>query len=349
MRVTMKELAAALGVTQGTVSKALHDRPGISEGLRCRIKRKAEEMGYRVNRVAQTLSRHTLQIGVLLPEEWPDLYDEVADGIRDKVQNLQDYNVQIHIRTVPEGQYEQVLRTLAEYKLDGLLCSWFIDAEPDGRQTVRRILEEDRDIPVLLVVSDASKRQDDAFGIVASDSYLQGRLAAEYMRHLVPANAAVAVMTGQLAHTDHRRRVDGFRDTYCRDGRTVLPLIEAQDQPQVAEQKARALLTEHPELQGLYISTGNSEAVCRTVTQMGFGDRVHIICTDLFAGILPYMEEGGPVDALVYQDLYRQGRKAVRLLYDALSGGAPLPAHTSIVPQLLLRCNAAEVWRRRHT
>ena len=82
---------------------------------------------------------------------------------------------------------------------------------------------------------------------------------------------------------------------------------------------------------------------------MGFGDRVHIIGTDLFAGILPYMEEGGPVDALVYQDLYRQGRKAVRLLFDALSGGAPLPAHTSVVPQLLLRCNAAEVWQRRHT
>ena len=143
MRVTMKELAAALGVTQGTVSKALHDRPGISQELRRKIKQQAEDMGYRVNRVAQTLSRHTLQIGVLLPEAWPDLYDEVADGIRDEVQNLQDYNVQIHIRTVPEGQYEQVLRTLAEYKLDGLLCSAFNDAGPGIGQTVRQVLGEE--------------------------------------------------------------------------------------------------------------------------------------------------------------------------------------------------------------
>ena len=35
-----------LGVSRGTVSKALNDKPGVSEELRKKIKQKAVELGY---------------------------------------------------------------------------------------------------------------------------------------------------------------------------------------------------------------------------------------------------------------------------------------------------------------
>ena len=45
-RVTIKDLADALGVTKGTVSRALNDYPDISPATRKRVQRQADRMGY---------------------------------------------------------------------------------------------------------------------------------------------------------------------------------------------------------------------------------------------------------------------------------------------------------------
>ena len=52
--VTMSDIAAELGVSTVTVSKALGDKDGVSEELRQRIKQKANEMGYRLNYSSKT-------------------------------------------------------------------------------------------------------------------------------------------------------------------------------------------------------------------------------------------------------------------------------------------------------
>lgn len=44
--VKMADIAQIMGVSTVTVSKALSDQKGVSEELRARIKKKAEEMGY---------------------------------------------------------------------------------------------------------------------------------------------------------------------------------------------------------------------------------------------------------------------------------------------------------------
>lgn len=45
-RVTIGQLAAELGLTKGTVSRALNGYPDIAEATRLRVRRKAEEIGY---------------------------------------------------------------------------------------------------------------------------------------------------------------------------------------------------------------------------------------------------------------------------------------------------------------
>ncbi|MDE6738874.1 MAG: LacI family DNA-binding transcriptional regulator, partial [Lachnospiraceae bacterium] len=44
--VKMADIAKVMGVSTVTVSKALSDQKGVSEELRARIKKKAQEMGY---------------------------------------------------------------------------------------------------------------------------------------------------------------------------------------------------------------------------------------------------------------------------------------------------------------
>ncbi len=67
-RATILEVAAAAGVSPSTVSNALNDRGGVSAETAERIKRIADELGYRANPAASRLrSGRTGALGLVLP------------------------------------------------------------------------------------------------------------------------------------------------------------------------------------------------------------------------------------------------------------------------------------------
>ncbi len=54
--VTLLDIAEALGVSTGTVHRALHDHPGVNALTKRRVLGMAKSMGYRVNLAARYLS-----------------------------------------------------------------------------------------------------------------------------------------------------------------------------------------------------------------------------------------------------------------------------------------------------
>ena len=69
--VTMQDIADRLGVSKVTVSKALNNKEGVGEELRLKIKKTAEEMGYRYNSCAKSVKYGlTYNIGVISPEKF---------------------------------------------------------------------------------------------------------------------------------------------------------------------------------------------------------------------------------------------------------------------------------------
>ena len=67
---TMRDIGEALGVSAVTVSKALAGKPGMSDRMRARIRKKAEEMGYRYPDRDKVRPRPNLDIGILIPEHY---------------------------------------------------------------------------------------------------------------------------------------------------------------------------------------------------------------------------------------------------------------------------------------
>ena len=69
--VKMADIAQALGVSTVAVSKALSGQKGVSEDLRERIKKTAEEMGYRSPKVLRQVKyKSGFNIGVLICERY---------------------------------------------------------------------------------------------------------------------------------------------------------------------------------------------------------------------------------------------------------------------------------------
>lgn len=71
-RVTIADVADALGLTKGTVSRALNGYPDISDATRQRVRRKAEMMGYRPLAQAQAIrTGRSRAIGLVLQTDIP--------------------------------------------------------------------------------------------------------------------------------------------------------------------------------------------------------------------------------------------------------------------------------------
>ncbi|MGM0509103.1 MAG: LacI family DNA-binding transcriptional regulator [Fusobacteriota bacterium] len=67
MSCTIKDIMKEVGVSRGTVSKALNNKKGVSEDLRKKIKKAAKELGYIPNSMARRLStQKSNTIGVFL-------------------------------------------------------------------------------------------------------------------------------------------------------------------------------------------------------------------------------------------------------------------------------------------
>lgn len=66
-KITLKQLAEHLGLTQGTVSRAINNYPNIAEKTRKRVQEEAYRLGYRPNEIAQRLATGvTKTIGIML-------------------------------------------------------------------------------------------------------------------------------------------------------------------------------------------------------------------------------------------------------------------------------------------
>ena len=69
-RVTISDVADALGVAKGTVSRALNNYPDISESTRRRVQRTADAMGYRPLAQAQAIrTGRSRAIGLVLQND----------------------------------------------------------------------------------------------------------------------------------------------------------------------------------------------------------------------------------------------------------------------------------------
>jgi LacI family transcriptional regulator len=80
--ITIKDVADRLGVSHSTVSRALNDRQHISDGMKDKVRRAADELGYVVNASAQKLrSAQSNLIALIAPDAMAEMFSVVAKAL----------------------------------------------------------------------------------------------------------------------------------------------------------------------------------------------------------------------------------------------------------------------------
>jgi DNA-binding LacI/PurR family transcriptional regulator len=83
-QITIKDLAAKLGLATSTISRALNDHPDIKSDTKKLVNDFASKMGYEPNFMARNLkSKNSNQLGVIVPEIKHDFFSKAISGIEE--------------------------------------------------------------------------------------------------------------------------------------------------------------------------------------------------------------------------------------------------------------------------
>lgn len=333
----IRDIAEALGISIGTVDRALHGRTGVSPRTKARVLRMAEQLGYKPNIAARSLKlNRRVRIAAVLPCEIAAFFDPLRRGIQaaaDEVVGLQLALDFIDYPRLGSGDV-MALESVASKKYDGILFTPGRPRELAG--VIRRIIGQG--IPMLCVASDAPDTG--RLSSVSVDAYISGSLAAELLSYRLQTSSRVATITGDLATFDHAEKLRGFAATLAMlaPHLTLLPVVESHESPDDAYHQSIALMKSKTPPDAIYISTANSLPVLRALEELKLLGHVQVIATDLFPELVPLIESG-KVLATLYQRPEAQGKTAFETLIAHLSDPEkPVKVHR-FAPHIILRSN----------
>ncbi len=120
-RRTLQDVANAVGLTANTVSRALNDKPGVSDATRALIKAEAERIGYVPNPHARSLvlgSRKT--IGVILTDLANPFFNDLVSEIEELASNA-GYTLLLLLSNEDPEREQVAIETALRTGVDGII------------------------------------------------------------------------------------------------------------------------------------------------------------------------------------------------------------------------------------
>ncbi|MEU2436222.1 LacI family DNA-binding transcriptional regulator [Streptomyces rubradiris] len=203
-RPTMKDIARRAGVSESAVSFALNDRPGVSEATRARVRRVAEQLGWRPSTAARALSGEgAATVGFVLARPAATLgvdsfFLQLVSGIQGV---LAERHLGLLFQVVEDvtGECAVYRRWWAEHRVDGVLV---VDPRADDP---RPGLLDELSLPAVVIGGAPDERHPGLSTVWADDAgamaSVVGELTALGHRRIVH----IAGLPG-LAHTQRRIR-----------------------------------------------------------------------------------------------------------------------------------------------
>ena len=122
---TIYDIAAKLGVSTATVSRAINGTGRVSEETRLKVKAAIEEMGYQPNHIARTLTtKHSRIIGLIIADITNPFYPAVARGVLD-VCHANGYDVLLCNTDGNSSLVRRYVANLCQKQVDGIILQAF--------------------------------------------------------------------------------------------------------------------------------------------------------------------------------------------------------------------------------
>jgi DNA-binding LacI/PurR family transcriptional regulator len=239
MRVSIKDIAKAAGVSHPTVSRALSDSPLISEETKVRIQRLAQEMGYSPNALARGLvTRQTYSVGMVVTTIADPFVAEVVQGIEATAHDHGYTVILCNSESTPEREIASV-EMLRSKRVDGVI----VTASRVGALYLEYL--ELIGGPIVLINNHNEESGRYTFS-VSVDNRHGGRLAAGHLVQL--GHRRIAYVAGPANHSSDLDRLAGYRQALAEGGIEPDPalVVPGNGRPDGGEEALQAILALDP-------------------------------------------------------------------------------------------------------
>ena len=323
MRVTIREVALAAGVSIGTVSRALKNQRGLSDETRRHVRAVARQLGYdsdrlrsgKAQRLVFLVHRHHSSFAI------NPFFSLVMHGVEEACREFG-----IAPTLLAAGPADPVRDLLRLHEPDALLAAGYFEAE---LLTLLKGLE----LPMALVdfwmPGCASVNPDNRMG---------GYLATRHLLDL--GRRRIAYLAGSLAHFSSRERELGYRRALFEAGVLADPDLEVIAPPGLdvasgAEAALRVLLRLHPRPDALFAYNDTAALAALEVCQEA-GLRVPQDIAIVGFDDIPAAGYAPTPLTTLRVDKAALGRTGVELIMR----GAEMPQETTLPVTLIVRASS---------
>lgn len=319
--ITIKTIAGLCGVSRGTVDRVLHGRGKVKPETEELVRQMAEQLGFRPNPAGKALAarKHHPVVGVLLTSEGNPFFDEVIRGIKTAEAQYHIYGLKVLWQTMKGYSLEKQIALIDKLKpqINALIIHPINDA-----RIAEKLDELVRDgCMVVTVNTDIENSLRHCY--VGSDYFNGGRTACALLELLLGRENPVhlGIIQGNSHVLGHQQRLEGFRQRMeDLDNFHILAIIENEDDEICSYEQTKRLLAEYPDMNAVFIVAGGVYGACRAILSRNQLRHITAIAFDSVPTTVEMMKKG-VLQAILYQHPYRQGHKAMDIVFEYLVNG----------------------------
>ena len=326
-KITLKDIAAALGISPSTVSKALKGHRDISSSTKQSVNELAEKWNYKPDQIALSLkSGLTNTIGVIVPEIVHYFFSSVIGGIEDLAYDS-GYHVMFCQSSELYAREVKAVETLLSSRVDGILIS--VSKMTENFDHFRKI--QDNDIP--LVFFDRICDEIDTDRVIVDDE----KGAFDAVTHLINIGCKnIFHLSGPPNLLIGKNRKDGYMRALREhnipfDENNIIRCDSMEDAALIVPQ----LLLRANKPDGIFaVNDLTAASAMRIINENGFRIPADIAVVGFTSGL--FSDITNPTLTSVEQNGYLIGKEAVRLLIDRIESKHQIPYQTKIIKTKLI-------------
>jgi LacI family transcriptional regulator len=262
-KITSVQVAKRAGVSQSAVSRVFTPGASVSKKTADKVKKAAEELGYRPNILARSLiTGKSRMIGLVVAYLENYFYPEALEKLSNALQ-AKGYHVLVFMAERTTGDINKVLGEILDYQVDGIvMASVAISSELATRCQAAGV-------PVVLF---NRNQDDDRLSAVTSDNVAGGRKLAEFL--IKGGHKKIGYIAGWEGASTQRDREAGFRSGLADAGLDLHARECGEFRYEKAQEAARRMFKRPDWPDAVFVANDHMAFAVMDVLRSEFGMRI---------------------------------------------------------------------------
>lgn len=337
-RITVQEVARHAGVSTATVDRVLNNRGGVRPAKSRRVLEVAMALGYigeRDQRAVDVGPRS--RIVFILPNGRSRYISTLGRMIVARTAEFERLRLTPLVEYINSFNPKALAKALRQHAAAAEGIAFMAIEHPLVRETVAQLGADG--IPLVTLITDIAGPGRLAY--LGLDNRAAGRTAGELLgRFIGDKPAKVALIAGSLSYRAHGEREMGFLDIVHENypNLEVVGLREGQDDEDLNFRLMRSLLTQHPDLAGVYNIGSGAAGVARALKLVRRSRKVVFVGHGLTADTRESLIDG-TMDAVITQDAGDTISRCASFFAHLRAGKEPIEGTEPMRIEIVLREN----------